>query len=127
MGDTITISNSNVWIARNKAAKNRLRKKKIIGSRPTWYKMFKFGSWWLYITRNIRLKQRSKRDYTYKCFNTRDFPVFVSEYWMPDDFACIAMKGKRVTLAKNKNDTLRAEKIFVQKRYADKYKRDLFV
>lgn len=55
------------------------------------------------------------------------FPVFVSEYWMPDDFVCIAKKEKRVTLAKNRNDILKVEKIFVQKRYAEKYKRELFL
>lgn len=71
------------------------------------------------------------RDFNHKEFYewalSREFPVFVSEYWMPDDFVCIAMKGKRVTIDKNKNDTLKAEKIFVQKRYAKKYKRDLFL
>jgi hypothetical protein len=58
---------------------------------------------------------------------SRDFPVFVSEYWMPDDFVCIAMKEKRVTYASDRNDILKVEKIFVQKRYAEKYKRELYL
>ncbi len=58
---------------------------------------------------------------------TREFPVFVSEYQMPEEFVPIAVKGKRVTLSKDVNNTLKGEKIFVQKRYAEKYKRDLFI
>ncbi len=57
---------------------------------------------------------------------TRDYPVFISEYAMPDDFAPIAIKQKTCSM----NDTatnIVAEKIFVQRRYADKYKRDLFL
>lgn len=58
---------------------------------------------------------------------TRPFPVFVSEYWMPDDFTAIAMKGKYVTLSAKNNSDMKAEKIFVQKRYAAQYQRELFI
>lgn len=58
---------------------------------------------------------------------TRPFPVFVSEYWMPEDFTAIAMKGKYVTLSAKNNSDMKAEKIFVQNRYAAQYQRELFI
>ena len=57
---------------------------------------------------------------------TRDYPVFISEYAMPDDFAPIAIKQKTSSLSAIHTNIV-AEKIFVQRRYADKYKRDLFL
>lgn len=57
---------------------------------------------------------------------SRHYPVFVSEYTMPDDFAPIAIKQKTGTMAA-KSVNYVAEKIFVQRRYADKFKRDLFL
>lgn len=63
----------------------------------------------------------------YEWARTREFPVFVSEYQMPDDFAPIAVKGKRSLLSAYNHSTLKAETIFVQRRYAERYRRDLFV
>ena len=57
---------------------------------------------------------------------TRDYPVFISEYAMPDDFAQIAIKQKTSSRCAIHTNIV-AEKIFVQRRYADKYKRDLFL
>ena len=57
---------------------------------------------------------------------TRDYPVFISEYAMPDDFAPIAIKQKMCSKSSTAPNIV-AEKIFVQRRYADKYKRDLFL
>ena len=57
---------------------------------------------------------------------TRDYPVFISEYAMPDDFAPIAIKQKTCSASPTATNIV-AEKIFVQRRYADKYKRDLFL
>ena len=57
---------------------------------------------------------------------TRDYPVFISEYAMPDDFAPIAIKQKTCSMSATATNIV-AEKIFVQRRYADKYKRDLFL
>lgn len=57
---------------------------------------------------------------------SRDYPVFVSEYTMPDDFAPIAIRQK-TNLQAAKSVNYVAEKIFVQRRYADKFKRDLFL
>lgn len=58
---------------------------------------------------------------------TRDFPVFVTEYTMPDGFTPIAQKGRRGLMAANGKDGLKAEKVFVQTRYSNSYRRDLFV
>ena len=69
----IVINNSNVWITRQKTVKDRLRRQKRIENRPTWYKMFQLGNWRLYITKNIRLKRRNKRDDLDNTFNRRDF------------------------------------------------------
>lgn len=57
---------------------------------------------------------------------TRDYPVFISEYAMPDEFAPIAIKQKTCSMNAAATNIV-AEKIFVQRRYADKYKRDLFL
>ena len=57
---------------------------------------------------------------------SRPFPVFISEYNMPDDFAPIGIKQKTSLLSDVSTFSV-AEKIFVQRRYADKYKRDLFL
>ena len=69
----IVINNSNVWITRQKTVKDRLRKQKRIENRSTWYKMFQLGNWRLYITKNIRLKRRNKRDDLDNTFYRRDF------------------------------------------------------
>lgn len=57
---------------------------------------------------------------------TRDYPVFISEYAMPDEFTPIAIKQKTCSMNDSATNIV-AEKIFVQRRYADKYKRDLFL
>ena len=69
----IVINNSNVWITRNKAVKNRLFLQKKVMERPRFYKMFKFWNWRIYITHNMRLRNREKRDYTRDIFNTKCF------------------------------------------------------
>ncbi len=72
MNDVI-INNSNIWIASRHCIKNRLWKANKVKERPTWYKMFKFGNWRFYITKNIRLKRRNNRDMTSEMFNRKDF------------------------------------------------------
>ena len=47
----------------------------------------------------------------------RDFPVFVSEYFMPDDFVCIASIDKACTYSATKT-TKRVERLFVHERWA---------
>jgi DNA adenine methylase len=66
------------------------------------------------------------RDF-YQWALSREFPVFVSEYQMPDDFAPIAVKGKRGSFKAYHNSTVKAERIYVQRRYAKQYQRDLFI
>lgn len=53
----------------------------------------------------------------------RDFPVFVSEYAMPEGFACI---GERTRLNKMGNKADVTERLFVQERYAGEFRRTLF-
>ena len=62
----------------------------------------------------------------YRWVLSRPFPVFISEYNMPDDFVPIAIKQKTSSLSATSTFNV-AEKIFVQRKYADKYKRDLFL
>ena len=62
----------------------------------------------------------------YQWVLSRPFPVFISEYNMPDDFSPIGIKQKISSLSAVSTFNV-AEKIFVQRRYADKYKRDLFL
>ena len=62
----------------------------------------------------------------YQWVLSRPFPVFISEYNMPDDFSPIGIKQKISSLSAVSTFNV-AEKIFVQRKYADKYKRDLFL
>lgn len=65
-------------------------------------------------------------DFDYKRFldwlRHRDFPVFVSEYSMPDDFVCIASINKTCTYSPTKR-TERVERLFVHERWADAVRR----
>ena len=57
---------------------------------------------------------------------SRDFPVFVSEYIAPEGFIPIWRKGKYRQMS-NKGATGKAvEKVFVAERWADRYQSDLF-
>lgn len=66
-------------------------------------------------------------DRFYAWADSRDYPVFISEYYMPSDFACIASKVRIGTMCQNNNHEVRQEKIFVQKRFAERYKTELFI
>ena len=66
-------------------------------------------------------------DRFYEWADSRDYPVFVSEYNMPQEFEPIAQIARKNTMCATNNNLLKAEKLFVQKRYADRYKRDLFI
>ena len=65
-------------------------------------------------------------DFDYKRFldwlRHRDFPVFVSEYSMPDDFICFASIDKACTYSSSKT-IKRVEKMFVHERWADAVRR----
>ena len=65
-------------------------------------------------------------DRFYEWADSRDFPVFISEYAMPDEFAPIAICKHIASINADRPKTV-CEKLFVQKRFASKYKRDLFV
>jgi hypothetical protein len=65
-------------------------------------------------------------DRFYEWADSRDFPVFISEYDMPKEFAPISICQHISSLNKDRPKTV-AEKIFVQRRYASQYKRDLFI
>src|SRR5574344_1955265 len=69
--------------------------------------------------------------YTNIDFNHNDFydwclqqkqPVFISEYSMPDDFVEIYYINHKSTFSATNNNKLTIEKIFVQKKFADKIK-----
>ena len=63
----------------------------------------------------------------YEWCRTREYPVFVSEYWMPNDFAPISIKQRTGSMCAYSNNGVRCETIFVHERFASKYKRDLFL
>lgn len=73
MNDINIINNGNLWITRARAIKKRIKYKTIKDNRASWYKLFKFGSWRIYITKNIKMKVRNKRDETRKVFNVYAF------------------------------------------------------
>jgi hypothetical protein len=57
----------------------------------------------------------------YDWVRTRTFPVYISEYTMPDDFTPIAAIQKQVLSAANK-PTKAIEKIFVHNKWADAHR-----
>lgn len=50
---------------------------------------------------------------------SRDYPVYISEYSMPEGFVCVSQKPKQNTYAASHSIPV-TEKIFVQKKFADK-------
>ena len=51
-------------------------------------------------------------------------PIFISEFWMPEDrFVCIAEKPRKVTFSATNNSLERIEKVFVPKHQYEMYKR----
>lgn len=58
----------------------------------------------------------------YRWLRSREFPVFVSEYSMPDDFICFASIDKACTYSSSKT-IKRVEKLFVHERWADAVRR----
>ena len=65
-------------------------------------------------------------DRFYEWADSRDFPVFVSEYDMPQEFAPISIQRHQSSINADRPKTV-AEKIFVQRRFAKRYQRDLFI
>lgn len=57
---------------------------------------------------------------------SREYPVFVSEYKMPSDFKPIAMK-RRIGSMGRYNNEIREEVLYVQAKFAEKYKMELFI
>ena len=58
----------------------------------------------------------------YRWLRSMEFPVFVSEYSMPDDFICFASIDKACTYSLSKT-IKRVEKMFVHERWADAVRR----
>ena len=73
MDDLTTNNNNRLWVTRSRTVKKRLALKDKIENRPTFYKRITIGDWRFYITRNIRLKNRSKSESTRSVFNTKSF------------------------------------------------------
>ena len=69
----------------------------------------------------ISEKQAFDHERFYEWCLTRDFPVFISEYQMPDGFTEIASTTRADSLCATAT-VKRTEKLFVQTKYADKYK-----
>ena len=66
-------------------------------------------------------KQTFDHERFYEWCLTRDFPVFVSEYQMPDGFTEIASTVRADSMSAT-TAVKRVEKLFVQTEYADKYR-----
>lgn len=66
-------------------------------------------------------------DRFYAWVDSREYPVFISEYQMPSEFTPIACKVRIGTMCQNNNHEVREEKIFVQKRFAEQYRTNLFL
>jgi site-specific DNA-adenine methylase len=79
-------------------------------------------------TKNYDLTAKAasfSHDRFYKWALSRSFPVFVSEYHMPEGFTPIAAFRTRTCMA-SKTSTKSTERLYVQDRFAARYQRDLF-
>ena len=56
----------------------------------------------------------------YNWLRTRDYPVWVSEYAMPDDFVSVWSRNKICKYSQTNNNRKTTEHLFVHKRFADK-------
>ena len=75
-----------------------------------------------------KTEKYNKRDFDHSAFYdwaaSRDFPVFISSYNISDDrFVSVWEKEKLVLLCATDNTIKRAERIYVQAEYAEKFKR----
>ena len=70
-------------------------------------------------TEGYTKKNRMSFDYErfYNWLRTRDFPVYVSEYAMPDDFVCVWTKEKTCAFSKDSNSKKTVEKLFVHEKF----------
>lgn len=66
---------------------------------------------------------KSKNDFDYDSFylwaENQEAPVFISEYWCPDDrFLCVAEFDRISTMSATNNAKKEKEKIFIPKKWA---------
>ena len=73
--------------------------------------------------RNTEKYQKNEFDYDsfYKWALGQKEPIFISEYWMPDDFICIAEKERTSSMSATNKSLRKTEKIFVPKHQFNKY------
>lgn len=78
-------------------------------------------------TEGYTKKNRMSFDYGrfYNWLRTRDFPVYVSEYTMPDDFVCLWEKEKTCAFSKDSNSKKTIEKLFVHEKFKEAVKDEL--
>lgn len=71
--------------------------------------------------------ESGKDDFDHEAFydwaETQEVPVFISEYWMPDDrFKCIAERERTSTFSPTNNALKKVEKLFVPAKWYDRFK-----
>lgn len=66
-------------------------------------------------------KYPGARRFDYEAFcdwaRSRDFPVYISEYWMPEDFLCVWDAFRISTMSAHLNNTKAVERLFVHKKW----------
>lgn len=68
------------------------------------------------------LKQNFDYDAFYEWCEKQTHPVFISEYWMPEDrFTCIAQFERTSTMSPTNNSNKEIEKVFIPKHQVDEY------
>jgi hypothetical protein len=66
-------------------------------------------------------------DEFYEWVLSKDFPIFISEYSMPDDdFTCIGLRQVQTLMNGKGSDGVKEEKLFVQTKFADNILYPLF-
>ena len=80
-----------------------------------------------YVETKKYLKTSFDHSRFYNWLRQTPFPVYISEYRMPEDFVCIAEKQTRCILSAQPNNAV-TERLFLHKRFADrKVHPDLFL
>jgi site-specific DNA-adenine methylase len=71
-----------------------------------------------------KTKEFNHEEFYEFCLDSK-YPIFVSEYYMPDGFTCIGEIEKKCSMSMYSNSKQTVEKLFIQTKFYDWYKKEM--
>lgn len=71
-----------------------------------------------------KAKEFNHEEFYEFCLDSK-YPIFVSEYYMPDGFTCIGEIEKKCSMSMYSNSKQTVEKLFIQTKFYDWYKKEM--